>query len=318
MYLARDFFYMFSIIIPLYNKEKFIQNTLEKVLEQSFQDFEVIIINDGSTDGGERVVRGIQDERIKYFWQENQGVSSARNKGISLAKYEYICFLDADDEWKENHLISLLETIQKFPNAGMYCSRYVTKINEKKSIHTYLKDITNDYEGYVEDFFHSSLVGRVALTSALCIHKKVFNEIGGFDSNISSGEDLDYWIRIALRFPIVITNKETMVYNFQVSESLSKTKITAKKLPDFNKFREYENKNQSLKAFLDIYRIEYALHFHIEGDLKKREEYLTDVDEHHLSAKTKFLFSLPPFFLKFLLKIKRNLKKYGFDFTVYH
>lgn len=309
---------MFSIIIPLYNKEKFIQNTLDKVLQQSFQDFEVIIVDDGSTDGGAEIVKNIQNERIKYFWQENQGVSSARNKGISLAKNEYICFLDADDEWKENHLMSLLETIQKFPNAGMYCSRYVTKINEKKSIHTYLNNITNDYEGYVEDFFHSSLVDRVALTSALCIDKKVFNEIGGFDRNITSGQDLDYWIRIALHFPVAITNKETMVYNFQVSESLSKTKITEKKLPDFNKFKEYENENQSLKAFLDIYRIEYALHFHIEGNSKKREEYLNEVSPRNLSLKVRILFKFPPFLLRILLKIKRNMRRYGVDFTVYH
>lgn len=308
----------FSIVIPLYNKEKYIEKTLQGVLNQLFNDFEVLIVNDGSTDGGVEKISRFEDKRIKIFHQENKGVSAARNKGMAEAKAEYICFLDADDEWKPNYLQNLHQTILKFPNAGMYCSRYFTKINKKKLCKNYFENISDDYEGYVDDFFASSLRHRIALTSAVCICKKVFNAIGGFDEKISSGQDLDYWIRIALKYLVAICKDETMIYNFQLPESLSKTNINRKTLPDFNKFFKEEQVNPSLKKFLDLYRIEYALHFHITGNEKKKREFLQKVKSENIPNKTKMLFSLPSFVLRKLLFLKRFLKKFGVDFTVYH
>ena len=97
----------FSVIIPLYNKESFIEKTLECVLNQTFKDFEIIIVNDGSTDASLEKIKKFTDNRIKIFQQENQGVSVARNKGMEMAEGEYFCFLDADDEWKNDSLENL-------------------------------------------------------------------------------------------------------------------------------------------------------------------------------------------------------------------
>ena len=94
----------FSVIIPLYNKEKYIQNTLQSVLNQTFENFEVIIVDDGSTDDGPEKVGLISDCRIRFIRKENGGVSSARNRGIAEARGEYIAFLDADDEWRPHAL----------------------------------------------------------------------------------------------------------------------------------------------------------------------------------------------------------------------
>jgi len=91
---------MFSVVIPLYNKERSVKNTIESVLNQTFQDFEVIVVNDGSTDNSLEVVKSFNDERIRIINQKNSGVSSARNRGIKEAKYEWIAFLDADDLWE--------------------------------------------------------------------------------------------------------------------------------------------------------------------------------------------------------------------------
>lgn len=308
----------FSIVIPLYNKEKYIEKTLKSVLNQSFTDFEILIVNDGSTDGCVEKILRFKDERLKIFHQENKGVSVARNKGIKESQAEYICFLDADDEWMSDYLQNLHETILKFPDAGIYCSRYFTKINEKKLCKNPIENISDDYEGYVSDFFASSLRYRIALTSAVCVHKNVFYEIGGFDEKISSGQDLDYWIRIAQKYPVVITNKETMIYNFQLPDSLSKTNINKKTLPDFSKFSEEEQENPSLKKFLDLYRTEYALHFHIVGNEAQKDEFLKNVNQNTLPLKTKILFSLPSFILRKLLFTKRYLKRLGIDFSVYH
>lgn len=114
---------MFSIIIPLYNKEQTIVRTLYSVLSQTYHDFEVIIVNDGSNDNSlDNINKNILDSRIKIINQENQGVSAARNRGVEESKHDYIAFLDADDEWLPGYLEKVIEAISLFPNAGMYCT----------------------------------------------------------------------------------------------------------------------------------------------------------------------------------------------------
>lgn len=309
----------FSVIIPLYNKEGFIKKTLDCVLNQTFTDFEIIVVNDGSTDKSAERLNELEDDRIKVFHQKNQGVSVARNNAMKVSGGEYFCFLDADDEWTESYLENLHRTILKFPDAKMYCSRYRTKIGENKFSDCELIDIPGDYEGYVKDFFRSSIVNRIALTSAVAVSKDIFHKIGGFDVGISSGQDLDYWIRIAIKYPIAIGKNITLIYNYLPNNrSLSKTNINDKALPDFSKFSDEEKANPSLKKFLDLYRIEYALHFHISGNREKKEEYLKNVHPENLIPKTKILLFLPPFFLRFFLFTKRYLKRFGIDFSVYH
>ena len=308
----------FSVIIPLYNKEQFITNTLKSVLNQTFTDFEVIIVNDGSTDKSLEKIAEFTDHRIQIYHQDNQGVSTARNKGIELAKAEYIAFLDADDIWKDNHLQSFFDVINKYSEAGLYCNRYEIKINRKKVLKTQF-DFENEFEGYLTDFFKSSLINRVALTSAVCIPKHVYDKIGGFDPQVSSGQDLDYWIRIALNFKVVISNNNTLTYITPYeNKSLSKKDIIHKKLPDLDKYLDLEKENLSLKKFLDLYRIEYALHFHIYDDKNISRKYLLNVDRKNINYKTKFLFNMPPFILHNLLTLKRFAKKLGISFSIYY
>src|SRR5690554_5521626 len=95
---------MFSVVIPLYNKELSISNTIQSVLDQTFQNFEIVIVNDGSTDNSVKEVEKFDDKRIRLIHQENQGVSAARNRGIKEARYEWIAFLDGDDLWEKEHL----------------------------------------------------------------------------------------------------------------------------------------------------------------------------------------------------------------------
>ena len=309
----------FSVIIPLYNKESFIEKTLECVLNQTFKDFEIIIVNDGSTDASLEKIKKFTDNRIKIFQQENQGVSVARNKGMEMAEGEYFCFLDADDEWKNDYLENLFFTIKKFPDAGMYCSRYKTKIADGKYTFCKFIDISEEYEGYIKDFFWSSFQNRIALTSAVCIYKNVFKKIGGFDKKISSGQDLDYWIRISLKHNVVICKNTTVIYNFlQTNKSLSRSDINKKTLPSFDQFLGDEKKNPSLKKFLDLYRIEYALHFHTFGNKEKKKFYLKEVEKENIDPKVKLLLFMPAFILRYALYGKRYLKQFGIDFNIYH
>ena len=110
----------FSIIIPLYNKAPYIERAINSVLNQSLQNFEIIVVNDGSSDGGEKIVTKIVDERLKLVSQKNAGVSAARNTGAKEAQYEYLAFLDGDDTWEPNFLSEIVKLIGNFPDAGIY------------------------------------------------------------------------------------------------------------------------------------------------------------------------------------------------------
>lgn len=307
-----------SVIIPLFNKGFIISETLQSVLAQTFTDFEIIIVNDGSTDNGFEIVSKFTDNRIKLFQQENKGAAAARNLGIEKATGELIAFLDADDYWFPNHLEELFKLYTDFPNCGMYGSRYFMKISNEKTIKTtYLPSISNDFRGILPDFFKASKAYRVGLTSAIAIPKMILKNNFLFNLEISSGQDLELYTKIAIDKSVAITNLFTVEYNFSLDNQLSKTPISKKKLMHFEQFHAFECNNESLKKFLDFYRLEYALQFRVAGDIEKSNFYLKDITT-EIPIKTKVLLSTPIFILQLLLKVKHLLKKYGIDFSVYH
>ena len=307
-----------SVIIPLYNKDFSISNTLSSVLSQTYINFEIIIVNDGSTDRSLERVKQFSDSRIQLFNQENKGAAMARNFGIEKAKGELIAFLDADDYWFPNHLEEIVRLYNDYPNCGIYCSRYSMKISKNKILKIdYGSHLNSNYRGIVKDIFSSSMYYRVALTSALAIPKKIFGNYFMFNPKVSSGQDLELFTKIALEHKVAITNLNTIEYNFSLENQLSKTPITKKSLLDLSQFKKAEESNLSLKKYLDLYRTEYALQFRIAGDIKKSKMYLSEITT-PISTKTKILLITPVFILKALLKIKHVLKKQGIDFSVYH
>jgi len=308
----------FSIVIPLYNKANFIENTLKSVLNQTFTDYEIIVINDGSTDDSVTKVIAFNDSRIQLYNQENQGASVARNHGIEKAKYEYIAFLDADDLWMINHLQILNTLIQNFPNAGIFASRYELVFNNGGNEIPKFKGISAHYEGIVADYFETSLPYPIATSSSIVIPKGVFEKTGYFKPAISSGQDVDMWIRIASKYPVVISNKVTASYLHYIEDSLSKTPILDKKLNDFKDYKQEEESNPSLKKYLDTYRIEYALQYKIAGASKKSKELFKSILKENIPLKTRLIYFLPRFVLIFLLKIKQFLRKNGFNFSIYN
>jgi len=308
----------FSIVISLYNKADYIENTLKSVLNQTFADYEIIVINDGSTDDSVTKVLGFNDSRIQLYNQENQGASAARNLGIEKAKYEYIAFLDADDLWKINHLEILNALIQNFPNVGIFASRYELVFNNGKNDIPNFKEISADYEGLIPDYFKTSLPYPIATSSSIVIPKSIFEKTGFFKPAISSGQDVDMWIRIASKYPVAISNKVTASYLHYIEDSLSKTPILDKKLNDFKDYKKEEESNPNLKKYLDTYRLEYALQYKIAGNDKKSKELFKDILKENIPFKTRLIFFLPRFVLIFLLKIKKFLRKNGFNFSIYN
>ena len=309
---------LISVVIPLYNKGFIIKETLESVLEQTFTDYEIIIVDDGSTDNGYEVVKEFSDNRIHLFQQENKGAASARNLGIEKSAGIYIAFLDADDHWETNHLEELVKLANKYPNCGAYCSRYQIK-NSINSIHQpYFKNITNDFYGIVENYFASNHPYKINITLNQMIPRNILMELGCFTESITNGQDLELWTKIAIKYPVALHNKTTTTYNYYLPNSLSKKSIKSMKLMDFSQFLENEKQNEDLKDFLDKYRIEYALQYKIAGDYVNSKKYLTEVKKTNISLITKILFNIPSKILKKLLAFKHWLRKKGIDFTVYN
>lgn len=307
----------FSIVIPLYNKASYIEKTLKSVLNQTFINYEIIVINDGSTDESEGIVLGFNDDRIQLYNQKNQGAAVARNLGIEKAKYNYIAFLDADDLWMENHLETLKNLIQDFPNAGIFASRYQLVFKEGKVTVPKFKGITPDFYGIVHDYFDASLSYAVTTSSSIAVPKWVFGEIGNFKSKISSGQDSDMWIRIASKYPVVISNTITASYLHYIQNSLSKTHILDKKIKDFNDYKLEEQVNPSLKKYLDLYRMEYALQYKIAGAKIISKQLYHDIDKNNIHLKSKILYHFPRKILLGLLQFKKYLRAKGIDFSIY-
>lgn len=208
----------FSVIMPLYNKKLYIQRAINSVLEQNYADYEIIVVNDGSTDGGEEVVTKLCNPRIALINQPNLGVSSARNKGVSNSKFDYIVFLDADDSWEQGFLTELNLLINQIPACGIYGinHRYITEegVTKVNNLDCLLKD---KQQLIIDDYF--SLFAKLGKSpfsnSGCCFPKSIFIENGGYKEGVRLTEDSDLWCRIALDHPIAFSKKVLVNYYFE-------------------------------------------------------------------------------------------------------
>ena len=204
--MKNDIFY--SVIIPLYNKEKSIRNTIESVLSQTFPCYELIIVNDGSTDNSLQIIQSIKDKRIKITTKENEGVSSARNVGIRMAKGKYIAFLDADDIWVPEYLDKMNKLIEDFKEASFFsCQFYIDN-----GADVTIRNAIHNKRGYVEDFFKAYYSAPVVWSSSVIVNIECFNEVGFFNSKYTRGEDLDMWFRLAKKFKLAFEPKPLSIY----------------------------------------------------------------------------------------------------------
>lgn len=212
---------MISVVIPLYNKEKQIADTLRSVLRQSFQDFEIVVVNDGSTDGSVAAAESVQDERIRIIHQDNAGVSAARNRGIAEARYEFIAFLDADDRWKPDYLQTQHVLTQKYPECSVFACNYEF-VHADGSVHpTIIRKLPFEGEnGILANYFEVASCSHPPMwTSAVMVRKEVLQSIGGFPVGIKSGEDLLTWARLACRGSIAYSKIPMAQYELLTSSS---------------------------------------------------------------------------------------------------
>jgi glycosyltransferase involved in cell wall biosynthesis len=220
----------FSVVIPLYNKGPHVKRALDSVMSQTIQDFEVIVVDGGSNDHGSIIVESFTriDSRVRLVQQVDTGVSTgvseARNQGICESKSALIAFLDADDEWLPNYLETILRLRKIYPFAGIYATSLKTEFidNLLMKVDEELRKLVYK-EGLILNYFKVCQSKRTLFTtSSVTVPKKVFSEIGGFQSGFWWGEDIDMWGRIALKYPIAYSSQVCAIYYHNVVNSASK------------------------------------------------------------------------------------------------
>ena len=213
----------FSVVIPLYNKAHYIEATIRSVLNQTCTDYEVLVVDDGSKDGSLTLARKFESDRVRIIPQENQGVSVARNTGILNARGEYICFLDADDEWRPEYLATIDDLTVRYPESAIFVTAYAVNMgNGKINYSTRLEPET----GCLPSYWLTLAKGYdFVWTSASTMRRDTLMEAGLFKPGEKIGQDLDMWARVARINPrVAYSNRICVNYN-RAAEANARTRV---------------------------------------------------------------------------------------------
>ena len=305
--------------MPLYNKAPYVRKAVESVVGQTCRDWELIVVDDGSTDGGGDIVTAIADPRIRLVRQENAGVSAARNCGVVLSgeaafRPPYICFLDADDWWEPTFLEEMAALIERHPDAGIYGTSYWIVKNGRKR----LAPIGVD-EGFSEGRINYCQVYArtlcMPLTSiTVCIPRRVFDETGGFPLGITLGEDFLLWLRIAINHKTVLLNKPLANYNQDVDVAHRGTHHLhppeRHMLWQLEEYEPLEKSNPDYKQLIDNLRTYSLMNYLLDRryrDAARTE--LAKVDWTYQPAKTRRLYRWPVWMLHLRLFIMKTCSR---------
>ena len=311
----------FSAIMPLYNKAPYVAKAIQSVLSQSFDDFELIIIDDGSKDDSYNVaLNSIANHfNCHIHKQLNSGVSAARNFGINLAKGDFLCFLDADDWWAPTFLEEMSGLIDEFPDAGIYGTNYTIVNETKHKTRVAPIGVEPGFEkGYINYCqVYAKTLAMPLWTGAVCIPRIVFAEMQGFPKGIKLGEDFLLWIRIALKHKVAFLNKPLSFYNQDSNPVWRGTgHLTDPKnhmLWNLQGLEDEEKNNHDYKGLIDNLRTYSLLPYYLSKHYQDaaRQE-LSKVNWDKQPAKVKRLYHMPLLLLRgwyYLLKCGSAIKQ---------
>lgn len=306
-----------SVVIPLYNKEKAIACTVESVLKQTKPDFELIIVNDGSTDNSLAVAQqlALQDSRLRIIDKPNGGVSSARNTGIKAASGEYIALLDGDDTWDPTFLEEQVRLIEDFPKAGLWGVNYA--FVRSGIPYPCQQGMGAGFRGYVENYFgtkHNDLF----CSSSVMIRKNVFEQVGYFDERIAASEDLDMWFRIILHFPIVYYDKVLVYYQQDAENRVAYD--TGVRVPLTRDIRYYIEKFDAdcdanptfahyLHTYVAVHLLRKEYYFGTAKERKDSDVVVRKLRYEDIHPKYSWIFKTPRWFGRIVYKIVCMKKK---------
>ena len=309
---------MFSVIMPVYNGEKFIDDAIHSVCAQTYDNWELIIVNDGSKDNTADVLKKYEiNSQIKIIHQENGGVSVARNTAISASKGEYIVFLDADDVWHTNHLEVMNELITEYPDAGLYATFTRTELVNGGIIEecNFFKDKPDVV--YLEDFFEAYYNDKSAMIfniTTACFSRKALDVTGLFPVGCAIGEDLELALRVAAYFPAVLSKKATGTYKKANSTATKDVSFD----PDWKFFDTVNNlysdsrigsdKKENLKKIMQWFTMRRARHLVICGRRKEAFSAYRDIGNDPKLLKDKLItlaiLLMPVFMVRKLFEVR--------------
>ena len=303
---------LFSVIIPLYNKENYIQQTIESVLQQTVTDFELLVVNDASTDNSVSVVSKISDSRIKLVENaKNVGLSATRNHGISKASGKIIALLDADDLWLPNFLETIQYLHKTFPEASIYGTDYAEMYESQEDL-VPKKNISAPLQGtsfVLPDFFEASMFQPIFSQSSVAFKKEICTEKTVFNPEITFAEDIDFYIKYGSIYKVAYCYKICSKVRFDVPNQMSRAGISTKVIPDLDSYETLAKRNSSLKKYLDLYRYIFASMYNFENAIPQRNAVLKNIDYSNLTFKQRLLLKSPRFVVLVLKRIKGFLLK---------
>ena len=301
----------FSVIIPLYNKAPYIKKALGSVMGQTYKDYELVVVDDGSTDDSYRDAKDVlEDSGLNYqlLHQENAGVSTARNHGVAVSQGDYLCFLDADDWWDLAFLENMDSLITKNSEAGIYGTNYFYVKNGRNRV-----CVTTAETGYINYCkVYAEKLQMPLWTGAVCIPRSVFKEFGGFRSHLKLGEDFDLWIRISLKYKVAFLNKPLSFYN---QDSDAEWRLVGKlhnpsvhMLWNLDYLEGEEKTNPDYKRLIDALRTYSLLPYYLSSNYREAaKQELSKVDWSQQPIRIQRLYNQPVF----ILKSQRLIMKYG-------
>ncbi len=243
----------FSIIIPTYNRLNFLKIALNSVLAQNFQNYQIIIVDDGSRDKTKELIHSYKNSKITYLYQANQGPAAARNLGISKAKGEFICFLDSDDRFRKDKLKVTYSCIKKKPEYKIFHTEEIWYRNGKflpqKKYH-------RKPAGFV---FREALRACSISISTAALKKDLFYDIGFFDQSLPACEDYDFWLRATSKYPVYL------IGDYLTIKEGGHPGQQSKKYPNLDKFRIY-----ALEKILENKKLDKEQHWTAQNELKNK------------------------------------------------
>jgi len=308
----------FSVVIPLYNKEGYILNTINSVLAQTYIDFELIIINDRSTDTSLKIAENIEDSRIQIIQHSvNKGLSASRNTGIKNAKSEYIAFLDADDLWKPTFLEKIDLLITDYPEASLFASKYEVLLKNGKRITHHFKINNFKIDGIIPNFFESNLNQSIYYPSCLCVQKKVFEDVGYYNEAINYSEDVDFNIRAHASYKLAYLDDPLVTYLLVSENQITQNSLVGKTIPDYAFYETQFKGRPDIKKYLDFQRYLKAKLFKLSNERSAYTKLLNEISKESLNYRQILLLRLPRFLLIGITKLKLLFQRFGIEINSY-
>ena len=304
----------FSVIIPLYNKAPYVAKAIGSVLAQSFTDYELIIVDDGSKDNSfSLALKAIEgSSNCHIYKQGNAGVSVARNNGVALSQGEYLCFLDADDWWAPTFLEEMSKLVEEFPDAGIYGTGYTIVNETKRKTRVSPIGVEQGFEkGYINYCQVYAKTLAMPLTSiSVAVPRLVFDKMKGFPKGIKLGEDFLLWIRIALKYKTAFLDKPLAYYNQDVDAANRGVgrlhKPAEHMLWNVDFLAEEEKTNPDYKLLIDNLRTYGLLPYYLSRKYHEAaKQELKKVDWSRQHAKTRKQYSKPLSVLRLEFALRR-------------